>query len=62
MTLFPAARLNSQRVRKNFYEKKFVTWYAEEIKKQMDAGESQQKALMLILTLFGLRGTPEGFF
>ena len=32
------AQLNSQRVRKKFYEKKFVTWYAEEIKKQMDAG------------------------
>ena len=34
---FPAARLNSQRVRKKFYEKKFLTWYSEEIQKQMDA-------------------------
>ena len=41
-TLFPAARLNSQRVRKKIYEKKFVTWYAEEIKKQMDAGVSAE--------------------
>ena len=38
VTLFPAARLNSQRVPKKFDEKEFVTWYAEEIKKQMDAG------------------------
>ena len=33
---------------KNFTRKKFVTWYAEEIKKQMDAGVPAE-ALMLIL-------------
>ena len=38
MTHFPAARLNSQRVRKKFMRRQFVTCYAEEIKKQMDAG------------------------
>ena len=34
----PLDLINSQRVLKKFYEEKFVTWYAEEIKKQMDAG------------------------
>ena len=46
--------LNSQRVRKKFYEKKFVTWYAEEIKKQMDAGVPTE-SIDVNLTLTSLK-------